>query len=408
MGDKKVKLGQFFTKGNLWLRPHIATFIRDTNCTIAYDPFAGNGDLLKISEQYGIHETIGLDIDETLRWKVNDSLLGIPHYDNAVVITNPPYLSNYSASRKKIYESVAVYFENSEYDDLYLIALSKTLETQSFVVAIVPETFINSNFKQKNRLSSVTILENSPFEDTDTPVCVLCFDEKEKSYDEISVYKNDAYIGKLSTFESLRLQPTNAVDIRFNVKEAWLGLRAVDTTNPLNKIHFDFKGKFDYNWEDGIKVSSRLLSTIQINIPTGDRCKFIEECNAILAEIREETQDVILSPFKGNMKNGVRRRRLDFKTARAIMEKAYFRLYGGKKMEANTDYFQYALAHKEALMDPDYHFLVDKSVIPLTKEEENKLTLANKNVIDYLTAIDVLVKQLGRLWIAKRCCISSS
>jgi len=31
----------------------------------------------------------------------------------------------------------------------------------------------------------------------------------------------------------------------------------------------------------------------------------------------------MLSPFKGNMKNGVRRRRLDFQTCRAIIERAY-------------------------------------------------------------------------------------
>ena len=46
-------------------------------------------------------------------------------------------------------------------------------------------------------------------------------------------------------------------------------------------------------------------------------------CNKILNDIRNKSHDLILSPFKGNMKNGVRRRRLDFYTCRAIIEKAY-------------------------------------------------------------------------------------
>jgi hypothetical protein len=50
---------------------------------------------------------------------------------------------------------------------------------------------------------------------------------------------------------------------------------------------------------------------------------FISACNERVERFRKDTADVLLSPFKGNMKNGVRRRRLDYETARAIMESAY-------------------------------------------------------------------------------------
>ena len=76
-------------------------------------------------------------------------------------------------------------------------------------------------------------------------------------------------------------------------------------------------------WEKGIKNSSRLLTLVEIDIPNNKRNIFIEECNKLLNQIRDETQDIILSPFKGNMKNGIRRRRLDFFTCRAIIERAY-------------------------------------------------------------------------------------
>ena len=76
------------------------------------DPFAGNGDLLSASEKIrSIRERVGLDIDDSLNWKANDSLVSIPHLDNAVIITNPPYIAKNSASRKKI--DLSRYFSNS-------------------------------------------------------------------------------------------------------------------------------------------------------------------------------------------------------------------------------------------------------------------------------------------------------
>lgn len=328
MENKKVKLGQFFTKESLWLKPQIKEFIFNSNCNIAYDPYAGAGDILTAVKNLGINNTFGLDVDSTLMWEINDSLINIPHIEGAIIVTNPPYLSNYSASRKKIYDSVSKYFENSIYDDVYLIALDKMLNAQKYIVAIIPETFINSNYLQKNKLHSITVLEDNPFHDTDTPVCVVCFDGNEKSFELVKIYKNDKYVCTLSDIENNRLEPKNNIKIQFNVLDGWLGLRAVDTTSELDMLRFDFKENFDYDWEKGIKVSSRLLSVIDIKIQDIDKEKYIEICNRILNEKREITDDLIFSPFKGNMKGGRRRRRLDFRTARAIMELAYEELYG--------------------------------------------------------------------------------
>lgn len=54
-----------------------------------------------MSESYGINKIKELDIDNTLNWEINDSLKEIPYVDNAIIITNPPYLTKYSVSRKK-------------------------------------------------------------------------------------------------------------------------------------------------------------------------------------------------------------------------------------------------------------------------------------------------------------------
>lgn len=319
---KKIKFGQFNTKLDLWLKPQIIKFINDSQCNIIYDPFAGGGDLLMtLNDRMNYDNLLGLDIDECLGWEINDSLINIPHYDKAIIVTNPPYIAKQSASRKKI--DLSKYFSMTDYDDIYLLALDKMLEAQEFVVAIVPESFLNSNYRQKNRLSSITVLEDNPFEDTENPVCVVCFDGKVKDYDEIKIYKNEILVGTLKDIYNIRVKPLNNVKITFNTLDGWLGLRAIDSTDDIKRIGFDFKDNIDYDWENKIKVSSRHLSLIDIDVPKNKRSAFIHECNKLIEDIRKESSDILLTPFKGNTKSGKRRRRLDFKLARAIMEMAY-------------------------------------------------------------------------------------
>lgn len=320
---KKVVYGQFFTKKNIWLKEHILDFIKASGAKTAYDPFAGVGDLLKTAQEIGFKKIKGLDIDINLRWDYNDSLINIPHINNAIIITNPPYFSNYSAARKKVHNNLRHYFQNSDYDDIYLIALDNMLDAQDYVVAIIPETFINSNFSRKNRLHSLTILEDNPFYDTDAPVLVACFDNTEKDLNNVLIYKNDEYINTLGAIESMRLTPQKNIKMSFNDKAGWLAVRCVDTTNPKDILRFDFKNNIKYDWDEKIKTSSRLLTLIHIDVPQKYRQQFVDICNKILFETRAKTADIIFSPFKGNMKNGRRRRRLDFFTCRAIIERAY-------------------------------------------------------------------------------------
>jgi len=321
----KRSLGQFFTKGSCWLQPQIVAFIRQSGCTIAYDPFAGSGCLFPpVKENIKeISSFEGLDIDPKLNWPINDSLVKIPHKKSAIIITNPPYISNYSASRKKIDAELRRYFAMTQYDDLYLLAIDRMLQAQKYVVAIVPETFINSSYEHKELLCSITILEENPFSDTDTPVIVACFDSIPKSLDKVDVFKGKEYACSLGDVEGCRLRPTNSVKMKFNDPDGWLGVRCVDTTDPSDMLHFDFKDRIDYDWEKGIKVSSRLLTLISISVPVAKRQSFVDSCNKILQDLRLKSKDIVLSPFKGSMKNGVRRRRLDFMTCRAIIELAY-------------------------------------------------------------------------------------
>ena len=328
--DHKITRGQFFTRGESWLKKQVLEFIMEANCSTIYDPFAGDGHLIEAVLKRKDFCVEGCDIDPALRWKINDSLIEIPKIEDAIIVTNPPYAYISSIARKKLTTDLDIYFRNSIYTDIYLIALEKMLAAQKFVVAIVPETFINSNFRYKSKLKSITVLEENPFTDTENPVCVLCFDSVIKDFSKIEVFKNEKFIHSLQDLEDLRLVPTNEVKMKFNILSGWLALRGVDSTDDKVRIHFNFKSKINYNWDKGIKVSSRSLTLIEINIPENDKLKFIDCANNILEVYRGETYDISLSPFKGNTKNGIRRRRLDYRTARAILETAYYDLYKQK------------------------------------------------------------------------------
>ena len=328
--EKKVKLGQFFTKESVWLKPQIFDFIKKSGCCIAYDPFAGKGDLLSIAQKIGFHSLVGLDIDPFLNWTINDSLLFIPPIENAIIITNPPYLAKQSASRKKI--DLSQYFDKSIYDDLYLIALEQMTKSQKYIVAIIPESFINSNYLRKDLLNSITILEENPFLDTEVPVCVACFDGHSKDLKNVKVYKNDQYVGTLEQINKIRLKPKSHLFIKFNDLNGWLGLRAIDSTAENKTIKFAFKEEIKYDWTR-IKQTSRHITLINVDIPKEERFLFIQEANSLIEQIRHRSKDILLTPFKGNTKKGIRRRRLDFSLARAILENAYQQVVQGERDE---------------------------------------------------------------------------
>ncbi len=189
-------------------------------------------------------------------------------------------------------------------------------------MAIVPETIINSTYP-KYHFESITILEENPFNDTDCPVCVVCIDTSACAFDRSpEVFLGSTRIGRLGDLEAKRLQPRHSVEIDFNVPSGRIALRAVDLPNPSKPIQFMHREQSDYP-ADRIKVSSRLVTFVEIpTLKTEQVNDVIAKANVLLAQYRAETADALLSPFKGNTKEGRRRRRLDYATARAILEMA--------------------------------------------------------------------------------------
>lgn len=314
---KKVDLGQYFTKNDIWLKPQIKNFMINSGVSSVLDPFCGNGDLLRVAKDLGFKNNVGYDIDLSLNWKINDSLKYIEKTD-ALILTNPPYLAKNSAKRRK--SSSYKYFDGNDYSDLYLIALDRILESSEKSVVIIPESFLQTALFCE-RLYSLTVIEENPFIDTECPICVACFDGRKKSANEVAIFKNSEFVFTLDELNSLKKKPKNTLHLTFNDKDGQVGIKCIDGISKDKNICFLKPSELDYDLNK-ISNSSRSITVVRLetNKPIE---KIVEISNDILQDYREKTKDLLLCAFKGNQKDShIRRRRLDYTTARAIIEEA--------------------------------------------------------------------------------------
>jgi len=315
----KTSRGRFYTTLNSWLTTPVIAFIQAALAEAPgfLDPFAGAGHLLEACAAGFQRPVAGLDL-HAAPWPTHDSLRDIPG-TTAIIVTNPPYLAKHSASRKGVATEVAHYYRETGLDDLYQIALRRCLAAARFTVAIIPETFLNTGF-DKRSLALVSVLQRNPFQDTENPVCVACFDtQKRDGAQEARLFVDDHYCGTYGDIFGLRRSVPRDDRITFNDPAGTIALRAVDSTDPAAPIAFLAAEHFAYE-RASIKVSSRLLTYLRVrDLPENRRLKLIELANFRLAQLRETSHDLVLSPFKGNTKAGKRRRRLDYALARTLL-----------------------------------------------------------------------------------------
>ena len=99
-------------------------------------------------------------------------------------------------------------------------------------------------------------------------------------------------------------------------------MRAVVGSDGKTPIAFVAARDFEYP-SDSVAVSSRLMTYLDLpEIGEADLAAVIEQANGILLQIRLASGDLVLAPFKGNDRNGKRRRRLDYGLARKILNQA--------------------------------------------------------------------------------------
>jgi hypothetical protein len=200
-----------------------------------------------------------------------------------------------------------------------MIALENALASADYVVAIIPETFLLSSFP-KQRLELAVVIQDSLFGDTDAPALVACFGKEECA--DAHIFTGNQSIGTLSKILALREASAPKQKIVFNDPKGRIGLRAVDGSDGKSPIAFVAAKDFSYPAES-VAVSSRLMTYLELpELSDAEVSKLISKANAILSRIRQASGDLVLAPFKGNDKNGKRRRRLDYALARRILNLA--------------------------------------------------------------------------------------
>lgn len=309
----KRELGQYFTTYNPFQNSGFLNWAYecDLSKTTILEPFAGSNNLINMLQDMGLCTDFkSFDIEPKNKFvKRRDTLKNFPK-GFKVCITNPPYLAQNSAKRRNLE------FPNIIYDDLYKYSLEKCLENCDYVGAIIPASFFNANIFRE-RLSHYILLNSKMFNDTEHPVCLALF---KKFSEDVDLYNDNKYLGKLSDLKKKLPKSNINMDIRFNVPNGNLRLIAIDNTiEPSIKF---------VNGEEispeRIRVSSRSITRIMI--PTEYKINnIIEKLNYNLNIFRKETYDLFLTPFKGLRKDNYYRRRLDYKLAKKLIEET---LYG--------------------------------------------------------------------------------
>ena len=200
-----------------------------------------------------------------------------------------------------------------------MIALENALASADYVVAIIPETFLLSSFP-KDRLELAVVIQDSLFGDTDAPALVACFTKE--SCPDARIFTGNQPIGNLKQILALRDSTAPKQKIVFNDPTGRIGLRAVDGSDGKSPITFVAAKDFSYPSES-VAVSSRLMTYLELpELSDAQISNLIASSNKMLSEIRKASGDLVLAPFKGNDKNGRRRRRLDYALARKVLNRA--------------------------------------------------------------------------------------
>ena len=307
---KKRAEGRYYTVGN----PFACKVFEDwamragiADKTIL-EPFAGCNSLIDRLEEIELcDQWKAFDILPCAKGvRRRDTLASFPEgFD--ICVTNPPWLAKNSATAR------GLPFPECRHDDLYKFALEKCLDHCAWVAALLPESFIRANLFHE-RLTSFISLRSSMFRDTNHPVGLALF-EPDTSTD-VTVWSERERIGTLTELQAhlpqVKTQTQQEIlrTIRFNDPNGNLGLVALDNTRAPSIRFCDPKELDGYS----ITHSSRALT--KIHVPFTPR---IRDYNAFLDEFRARTRDVLLTCYRGLRRDGMYRRRLDWKLARSIV-----------------------------------------------------------------------------------------
>jgi hypothetical protein len=173
--SNKQKFGQYFTTNYSYILQNLSI---PNGTSKIIEPFAGNGDLLCFIENRDRYTIECYDIDPRFEGCIRqDTIQNPPCYENAFILTNPPYLARNKCSEKTAFDLYDV-------NDLYKCFLKEiTSNNCDGGIFIVPLNFWCSirNFDIELRktlleiydIVQLNIFEEQVFEDTTSSVCAF-------------------------------------------------------------------------------------------------------------------------------------------------------------------------------------------------------------------------------------------
>ena len=312
----KRNLGQYFTVGDPFSHAAFTAWLKRAQVekSPVLEPFAGSNNLVKMLRQAGLQtQFVSYDIAPSCPEVLSlDTLADFPQ-GYRVAITNPPYLARNSAKRR------GLSFPVSAYDDLYKYALDVMLENVAYVAAIVPDSLLTSALFLDRAVDFIS-LNTLMFDDTTHPVCLALFEPVGRTGGP-NLWLGNKLVGPYkSVWAQNPVSPQKQPWI-FNHREGQIGLRGLDDQK-TRTIRFvpgeEING-------DSIKVSTRAITRIfcAYDLSEKQRDALVQEANVLLNAFRDKTGDMTLTSFKGLRQDGMYRKRLDFKMARAILDTAW-------------------------------------------------------------------------------------
>ena len=338
----KKSRGQFYTTNSSYILEGMPLPPGDVRCVV--EPFAGKGDLIEwvrgtecasIIEAYDIEPKA----DGIIR---RDTLVNPPNYDNAWIITNPPYLARNKSSSKEIYD---LYNTN----DLYKCFISSVVQQGNCRggILIIPAGFFFSSrdidvrcrndFMTKYEITKVKYFEESIFEDTSTTVVAFAFEASDTPMEEQYVpwetfpsktqktfhmtSSNDWIIGgeiyKIPTPESISIQRYVAgQSLKENEQLTNMTLSALDSGTQNGRIRLAYKKGYVYQ----AKECSRTYATLCIagkTLNEEEQIILCERFNEFVEEKRKDTWSLFLPQFRESKEYA--RKRMPFKLAYRIV-----------------------------------------------------------------------------------------
>lgn len=269
----KKQLGQFFTTNSEYILQGFGEFIKHKN---VFDPFAGNGDLMKWAKQNGARQTTGFDCDKEYadgkKVFFNDSINNPKEYK--FVCTNPPYLHKNKAdtqTKERFFSG-----RHSIFEDLYQVSVFSLLNCEEGII-IIPLNFLCAENSKKIR--------------------GLFFDKFE--------------IIKLNIFSEQVFDDTtyNVISFYFRRKKQGVDINKIEAAIFPQNIEINFNIEKKYNWQFGGDFISRIKKTensLGVFRLTEDYLKSGEfEVELALQDIKDLKLFKISSELKKSLENNI-------------------------------------------------------------------------------------------------------